>query len=121
MKELNEIIVDTLDVEVTTKQLHELDDMFNSKNDFTFEFEYKEYRFISDNMIEDIYHDEQIDLIEECFLGGKQLPSWIEIDWDKTINNVYESDGYGNHFSSYDGSEETFYYDEELWYAFRIN
>jgi len=92
MKELKEIIEDTLDVKIKTQELHDLDDLLNSKNDFTFEVDGGEYRFISDNLIEDIYHDEQIDLIEEVFLGGKELPSWIEIDWDKTINNVFISE-----------------------------
>ena len=121
MKELKEIIEDTLEVKITTKELKILEDMLYSQNDFTYDIDGGEYRFISDNLIEDIYHDEQIYFIEECFLGGKELPSWIEIDWDKTINNVFISDGYGNHFSTYDGSEETFNYDEETWYIFRVN
>lgn len=121
MKELKEIIEYTLDAKLPTKDLTLLDEMLNTQNDFVFEIDGGEYRFISDNLIEDIYHDEQMELIEDCFLGGKELPSWIEIDWDKTIDNVYQSDGYGNHFSTYDGSEETFNYDEETWYIFRVN
>lgn len=45
---------------------------------------------------------------------------WIEIDWDKTIDNVF-TDGYGHHFSSYDGSEEQIEFKDETYYIFRTN
>lgn len=28
------------------------------------------------------------EMVEECFLGGKELPDFIEIDWDKTAENL---------------------------------
>ena len=121
LKELKELIEDALEVNATTSNLIDLDDKFDTDNDFCFEIDGNEYRFISGNVIEDTYFDEQKDLIEECYLRGKELPHWIEIDWEKTIDNVLSSDGYGNHFASYDGSEESFGYEDELWYVFRIN
>ena len=121
MEDLKEIIADKLDIILSEEQFENLDELLNTQIDFTFEIDGAEYRFICDDVIHDIYHDEQVELIEDCFLGGKELPNWIEIDWNKTIDNVYQSDGYGNHFSTYDGSEESFTYDRELWYIFRIN
>ena len=106
---------------IKRSKLVEIEDLMYEENDFTIELDNKEFRFISENTIEAIYYDEQKDLIQDCFLGGKQLPLWIEIDWESTIENVLNSDGYGNHFSGYDGSEESFEYDGEVWFIFRTN
>lgn len=119
--ELQEIISDSLGIHISQDELEELDIEMNKKNDFHLEIGGNEYRFISESSIEDIYYDGQVELIKECYLGGKELPWWIEIDWEKTVENVLSSDGYGNHFSGYDGSEETFTYNTELWYVFRTN
>lgn len=109
------------DCKIKRSKLVEIEDLMYEENDFTIELDNKEFRFISENTIEATYHDEQKDLIEDCFLGGKELPWWIEIDWEQTIENVFNADGYGHHFSSYDGSEESFAHDGELWYIFRTN
>jgi hypothetical protein len=119
--ELQEIINDSLGIDISVDELEDLDCEMSKSNDFSIEINGCEYRFISENTIEDVYFDEQKDLIEDCYLGGKELPWWFEIDWGKTIDNVLSSDGYGNHFSGYDGSEETFGYDGEVWYVFRTN
>jgi len=73
-----------------------------------------EYRLIGRGYIYDIYKEEVIDLIEDCY--NMNVPSFVEIDWDSTVENCLV-DGYGQHFSSYDGSEE---YAED-YYIFRIN
>ena len=109
------------DCKIKKSKLIEIEDLMCYENEFFIYIENKQFRFISENTIQNIYHDEQKDLIEECYLGGKQLPDWIEIDWESTIENVLQSDGYGHHFSSYDGSEESLSYDGELWYIFRTN
>lgn len=93
-------------------------DLLRTKNDFYFEPESGgEYRVIDENYINDIHHEENLELIKDCYLDGKDLPWWIEIDWKKTTQNVRDSDGYGHHFSAYDGCEE--YIDG--FYIFRTN
>jgi len=119
--ELQEIITDSLGIDVSQDELEALDVETSRSNDFHLEIGGNEYRFISEKTIEDIYQEEQEELIKECYLGGNELPWWIEIDWEKTVENVLSSDGYGNHFSGYDGSEETFGYKDEVWYVFRTN
>lgn len=120
LKELKELIADNLDAKMNKKELEYLDDQLAYDNDFTIEIDGNEYRFISEKTIEDTYFDEQKDLIKEIYLGGKELPYWIEIDWEATIENVLSSDGYGNHFASYDGEEIDFVYSDERWYVFRV-
>lgn len=75
----------------------------NNFNDFTFEFDENEYRIISDDSIERIYREEKEETIRGWY-DLSNIPDFIEIDWDKTIDN-YSQDGYGHHFSGYDGSE----------------
>lgn len=119
--ELTEIINDSLSVNITEVEVEELYEIMCKENDFSREIDGKEYRFISENTIEDTYYDEQLELIKELYFPNENLPWWIEIDWDRTIENVFNADGYGNFFSGYDGSEETFSFDDELWYVFRTN
>lgn len=119
--ELTEIINDSLSVNITEVEVEELYEIMCKENDFSREIDGKEYRFISENTIEDTYYDEQLELIKELYFPNENLPWWIEIDWDRTIENVFNADGYGNFFSRYDGSEETFSFDDELWYVFRTN
>jgi hypothetical protein len=89
--------------------------------DFHIELDGNEYRFILEGSIDDIYYEEQKEFIEEIYFDGKELAWWIVIDWDETIENVKNSDGYGNHFSSYDGSEEYVTFDDYAYYIFRTN
>lgn len=70
--------------------------------DFTVELEGAEYRFISSKVIDDVYYFETVDLIKDSY--NLEVPHFIEIDWDKTVENC-KVDGFGHHFSSYDGSE----------------
>lgn len=75
----------------------------NDFDDFTFDFDGNEYRIISDDSIEIIYREEMEETIKDCY-DLSNIPDFVEIDWDKTVDNCMQ-DGYGNHFSSYDGSE----------------
>ena len=118
---LQEEITSVMGIEITEIESENVKDEMDRGFDFHIELDGNEYRFISESAIDDIYHDEQMELIKECYLDGKDLPWWFEIDWDKTVENVLNADGYGHHFSQYDGSEETFRYDGELWYVFRTN
>jgi hypothetical protein len=108
------------DCKIKRAKLVEIEDLMYEENDFFIKLENKEFRFISGIIIESVYYDEQKDLIEDCFIP-RDLPTWIEIDWEQTIENVLQSDGYGNHFSGYDGSEESFTYKGEVWFIFRTN
>ncbi len=90
----------------------DIDDLYDALNDlesandfdyFTFDFDGNEYRIISDDSIETIYREEMEERIKDCY-DLSNIPDFIEIDWDKTIDNCSQ-DGYGHHFSSYDGSE----------------
>ena len=70
----------------------------------------REIRIIRTSEIENIYYDSTVDLIKDCY--NLDLPSFIEIDWDATVENC-KVDGFGHHFSSWDGSEhetKNFYY-----------
>lgn len=73
-----------------------------------------EYRLIHEDDIFAIFTVEIIDLIKGCY--NLELPDFVEIDWDTTANNCLV-DGYGHHFSTYDGSEEY----TENYYIFRVN
>lgn len=76
-------------------------------DDFYFEYDGNEYRIIADSAIWDIYVEEIQSTVEDCYdLRLDNMPSFVEfsIDWEATAKNCY-SDGYGHHFSGYDGSE----------------
>jgi len=85
-----------------------------------------EYRLISDRSIREIAQEEIWDTISECYLHGAadrdgNLPWWIEIDEEKTVQNVIDSDGYANHFATYDGDEREVQAGEGLVHIFRTN
>ena len=121
MKVTKNELQDLLEIKITKKEydefLYEIDNSF----DFLIVFKEREYRFINDYYIDKIYHEEQVELITDCYFVDANLPWWIKIDWEKTIKNVLDSDGYGNHFSSYDGSEDEITNNGNLFYIFRIN
>jgi len=97
------------------KALAELVD--DGMEDQTIEWDGAEYRVIAEFAIWDIYVESMTELVKECYLGGvADIPSWLAIDWECTAENTL-ADGYGHHFSSYDGSES------ELngFYVFRTN
>jgi hypothetical protein len=74
-----------------------------------------ELRVIAREDIEETYHESIVELIKECYLGNVEIPAWIAIDWNKTVENTM-TDGYGMHFSSYDHSE----HETENYHYFRI-
>lgn len=87
-------------------------------DDTTIELDSMEFRIINEDAIQEIYQDSQEELIKDCYFPTLQeIPWWLEIDWKTTVQNVLNSDGYGNHFSTYDGGE--LYTDG--FYIFRTN
>ncbi len=100
---------------------HEVSDLigYAIANDFHVELDGQEWRIIDDAWIDEIATDEIKEIVTDCYLNGTDLDKywWIEVDWKQTAKNCTDSDGYGNHFSLYDGSE--FYH--EGWYFFRTN
>ncbi len=95
-------------------EIEELEHELTASNDFTFDLDGAEYRFIHNSCIDDIYREEIIETIKDCY--NLDLPDFIEIDWDATVDNCLV-DGYGHHFSSYDHSE----LEVGEWYIFRTN
>jgi len=99
--------------------LVELNDGISEKEDIWFEFDGNDYRIIHEDSIWDIYVDEIKEVVNDCYdLKLDDVPDWIalEIDWEQTAKNAYV-DGYGHHFSSYDGSET----DAAKHFIFRVN
>lgn len=95
--------------EVKTAILELQDKYEDGDDDFHFEFDGNEYRIIKDSAIWEIYKEGIQEIVNDCYsdvLKLDDIPSFIafEIDWEQTANNCYV-DGYGHHFSSYDGSE----------------
>lgn len=76
----------------------------------------REFLIIDEDEIDRHFHARIEELVKDCYLNGRELPSFIEIDWEKTAENC-KIDGYGNEFSSYDGSEDLI----DGWYVFCTN
>lgn len=77
------------------------------EDDYSFEFDGKEYRIILDGAIWDIYVDTIKEITKDCYdLKLDDMPHFVAftIDWEETAKNCYV-DGYGHTFSGYDGSE----------------
>lgn len=74
-----------------------------------------EVRMIHEDFIDDIWSESLEELIKECYDLGN-LPHFVEIDWDKTVDNC-KVDGKGHHFAGYDHEEHHC----NEWYIFRTN
>lgn len=73
----------------------------------------KVYRLIHEDKIQAIYDEEVQEILQKDYCDD--LPGYIVVDWDLTIENVKEYDGYATHFATYDGEEQ---YAED-YYIFR--
>lgn len=118
IKEMYDNLLD-LDIEATKEERKELLELLENENDFHWEADGSEYRIISEEAIEEIHQDEIREFVEENYVDSNLW--WIEIDWEQTAENVRSSDGYGNHFATYDGDEQEFRLDREWFYVFRTN
>ena len=90
-------------------------------DDFEVEIDGQWFRFIHSNYIWDIYVDSIQELVMDCYIGRGELPNFLAVDWEETAKNVYDADGYGHHFASYDGNEYEYNIDTESYYIFRTN
>jgi len=119
-RDVLECISHELELQVYKDEVRALENMtFHHHDDFFIEIDGEEYRFIHEDYIWDIYVEEIKEVTRDCYIE-KKLPDWVEVDWEKTAKNVYHSDGYGHHFSRYDGSEYESTIDGEFYYIFRI-
>jgi|SaaInlStandDraft_1057018.scaffolds.fasta_scaffold00360_34 hypothetical protein len=116
IREMYDNLLD-LDIETTKEERHELLNSINAENDFYWEADGAEYRIICEDVIEEIHTEE----LKDALCADFEKLWWIEVDWEKTAQNVRDSDGYGNHFSHYDHSEEEFRLDRTWYYVFRVN
>jgi hypothetical protein len=123
----------------------ELKDIYSNVNDNKNDFEIGNHRFISDAAIDEIQQNElsndtyilgcfsawfiadildiSTDAVEkfqkaEAFDGlGELLLPHIEEVQQKYVS----SDGYGHHFSSYDGSDNEVFINDKFYHVFRTN
>lgn len=110
-------IKDTLEISCfDSDELQELCDNLDSA-DFNVELDGAEYRFIHDTEIEDIFAESIQDMINDCY-GIDDMPNLISnnLDWGGIVQDCM-MDGYGHHFSDYDGSEQEI----TDYYIFRVS
>lgn len=80
-------------------------------NDFTVDFGRIEYRILSDDEIEAIHRREIEELVDDCYDLDKcrtamgSVGHYLTFDYDALARDARISDGYGQHFASYDGKE----------------
>lgn len=107
--------------EISKDEVRELFEKAYTENDFYIDLDGREYRFINADVIDDIHQEEIEELTKDCYDIDFDKLWWLEIDWEKTAENVRQSDGYGNHFATYDGDEQEITINEELYYYFATN
>ena len=118
-----EFVQDDLGCETYKGEMQDLVEALNTETDFHINIDGNEYRFIDADVIDEIAVEEIKEVVQDCYLNGTDLDKlwWIEIDWEKTADNCISADGYGHHFSHYDGSEEEAVLLGSNWYIFRTN
>lgn len=106
-------------LEITHFESDELQELCDNLGDadFHIEIDGAEYRFIHETEIENAFAESVQEMIESCY-GIRDLPGIIacHIDWNGIIRDCMV-DGYGHHFSGYDGSENN----AGEYYIFRTN
>ena len=119
IREIWSFIKEELDLEPTKEEMHDLLYEMDIQEDVNVELDGQDWRIIHEDVIDDIATDEIKEIVQDCYLNGTDLDKlwWIEIDWEKTARNCIVADGYGHHFSSYDGNE----FELGGWYFFRTN
>jgi hypothetical protein len=104
------------DIRAFARAVMEAYETSRNDNDFTVETEEGEYRFIEEDAIERIHREEIEELVDDCYLSEASDICKRYFDYDSFVRDCRLSDGYGHHFSSYDGSEEN----EGTYYMFRV-
>ena len=116
--EILNFIDSELDLLCDVYEVSEIEKKLNSDNDFTVEIDGEEYRFINEGVLWETYINTIKEITEDCY--EIDAPSWLAIDWEETAENCFV-DGYGHTFSSYDGSEIEYTFNEENYFIFRTN
>lgn len=115
-------IAKILDSEAIREDARAILEAYKEQKDFVVELNEGEYRIIHDNAIDDIFDREIRELADECYdiEGIKKkmgnVGRYFTFDYDSFVRDC-RYDGYGHHFSSYDGSEESV----GPWNIFRVN
>ncbi len=106
------------DIRVFAREVIEAYESARNDCDFTVDTSEGEYRFIEEDSIERIHREEMETLVDDCYLSDKNIPEIIKryFDYDSFARDARRFDGYGHHFSSYDGSE----YEIDSYYMFRV-
>ena len=97
----------------------------NSKDydDFSADTDEGEYRFIRSDEIDRIHRESIEQIVDECYdlekiKGGMgNLANYFHFDYDQFAEDCKSNDGFGHHFSGYDGSE----HENDDFYMFRTN
>ena len=111
------LIQETLS-DLTNDDIEAIADKIESESDFFLELDNgREYRFINESVIDTTYFHECKETIEECYGGLSSLPHFVFIDWEATVENCRQHDGYGMQFAHYDHEE----LNAGDWYIFRTN
>jgi len=113
---LKEVKAELEIVHFDSDELQELCDNLGC-DDFCVNLDGAEYRFIREDTIKDIYAESIQEMFESCY-DLDNIPDVLRwhIDWDGVVRDCMV-DGYGHHFSHYDGSE----YNAGEYYIFRTN
>ena len=99
------------DKSFTLSQIKELDEMISGNLDWKsynyIESDYTKYTYVAlDKLkIDDIWYDDLVELIDDCYL--REVPELVKnyFDYDSFFEDV-QQDGRANHFNGYDGSTE---------------
>ena len=123
LRNVYEFVQDELGCETYKDEMRDLIDALEEEDDFHINLDGNEYRFIDSEEIDEIAVEEIKEVVKDCYLDGTDLDKlwWIAIDWEQTADNCISADGYGHHFSHYDGSEEEANLFGRNWYIFRTN
>lgn len=118
-RDVLECISYELGLSINRDEVIELEDkIYLEYDDFIIDIDGEEFRFIHKDHIWDIYVESVKQMVEDCY--DIKAPDWLAINWEKTADNCYV-DGYGHHFSHYDGSEYEHTIDGQRYYIFRTN
>ena len=118
MKKLHEITraiitheKEEFDKSFTLSQIKELDEMIednlcSTSYNYT-EPDFTKYTYVAlaKGQIDDLWYDDIVDLVDECYLNG--VPEQVKnyFNYDKFFEDA-QNDGRANHFNGYDGNTE---------------
>lgn len=121
-KSIIRTILDFTDDDFSLSEIKQLDELIDSNisEDFYIELPNNgyEYRIIDNTSISSILKESLEQLVDDCYdmdqiTSSGWLSNYITIDYERMARDTY----YGDHFSSYDGSEES----DDDYYYFRTN